>query len=174
MNSKKIITIAMNVSLLSVLSQITIPLQPIPFTLQMFGIYLISFLYSPKISLYTLIVYLLMGFLGLPVFTGFKGGFSTFLSPTIGFIFAFPLVSLINAKSHRSLGFILSFILSSLVLYTFGIIGLRFILKHVYQSPIALSTSIYKYALVFIPSDALSYIFSLKLSRKLNNKIYSL
>ena len=134
----------------------------------MFGIYLISFLFTPKITLYSNLLYLFLGFMGLPIFAQFKGGMLVFLSPTIGFLFAFPLVSYVNACFHKELHLGLSFILSSIILYSFGLIGIHCIFKYVYNSPLTFTSSLINYAFIFIPGDLLSYILSYKVAQKLN------
>ena len=90
--------------MISVLSQFTIPFGPIPLTLQTLMIGIIGTIYKPSHAFVTVCLYLLLGFLGFPVFAGGAGGASHFLGPTAGFLLFFPFRAWItslftNAKS---------------------------------------------------------------------------
>ncbi len=61
-------------ALLIVCSQLTIPLPVIPLTLQTFAVGLLASILPLRYSLQTILVYLLLGFIGLPIFANFKGG----------------------------------------------------------------------------------------------------
>lgn len=82
--------------IVALLAQIKIDLPGlVPITLQTLGIYIIACSLTPKSAVITTIVYVIMGSIGLPVFTGFRGGLSSLLGPTGGYIFSFPITSLI-------------------------------------------------------------------------------
>lgn len=84
-------------SLIAVLSQIIIPLGPIPFTLQTLAVGLIASLYPPKEAITSLFLYLLLGAVGLPVFAGFSGGMASLFGPTAGFLWGFVLYAGVTA-----------------------------------------------------------------------------
>ena len=69
--------IALGAALVAALSPFQIPLGPIPITLQTLAIGLIATIYRPKEATLAIILYLLLGAIGLPVFAGGKGGFGT-------------------------------------------------------------------------------------------------
>lgn len=81
--------LAMAIALIIVLSQITIPLGPVPFTLQTVAIGLIACLFSTKEALLVVGAYLVLGAIGLPVFAGLSGGILHLLGPTAGFLWGF-------------------------------------------------------------------------------------
>ena len=83
--------IALGAALIAALSPFTIPLGPIPITLQTLAIGLIASIYRPKEATLSVLIYLLLGAIGLPVFAGGHGGISSFYGPTAGFLFFFPL-----------------------------------------------------------------------------------
>lgn len=85
---------AIGAALIAVLSQITIPLGPVPFTLQTLAIGLIATLYKPKEATASVMFYLLLGAIGLPVFAGGSGGFQALFGATGGFLWAFILYAL--------------------------------------------------------------------------------
>ena len=88
-NIQKLTYIALGAALITALSQISIPIGPVPFTLQTLGVGLIASLYRPKLATSTILLYLLLGAIGLPVFAGFTGGFSALIGPTGGFLIGF-------------------------------------------------------------------------------------
>lgn len=96
--------IAVCAALLCVSAFITIPIPflPVPFTMQVLAVLLVALLLKPTHSLAAALIYTLLGIVGLPVFSGGKGGFGVILSPTggfiIGFLFAAFFVSLAKGK----------------------------------------------------------------------------
>ena len=113
-----LVLISIGVAMISVLSQFTIPFGPIPLTLQTLMIGIIGTIYKPSHAFVTVCLYLLLGFLGFPVFAGGAGGASHFLGPTAGFLLFFPFRAWItslftNAKSSLVTIF---FAISSVVL----------------------------------------------------------
>ena len=90
---KNMIYCSMFACIIAILAQIKIDLPSlVPITLQTLGIYLISCYLKPKLAFISTVVYLFMGIIGLPVFTGFKGGIGVLLGPTGGYIFSFPIM----------------------------------------------------------------------------------
>lgn len=83
--------IAVFTALMCALSPLTVPMPiGVPITLQTFVITVTAFLLGAKKSVAAVICYILLGVAGLPVFSGFAAGADALLSPTGGFIFAFP------------------------------------------------------------------------------------
>ncbi len=105
-------------------SWISIPFT-IPFTLQTFGIFLAVMVLDTWGSLLTVLGYLLLGLIGLPVFSGFKGGIGVILGPTGGYILGFLFSTLIAGKlmevfpKGRVYSY-LSMIIGLIVCYIFG------------------------------------------------------
>ncbi len=165
---RDIAQIGLNVALLAASAQITIPFGFVPFTLQVFMIYFISSIFSLRISLYSVSIYLLLGFMGLPIFSGFQGGISSLISPTVGFLFGFFFITITNhfipTKTFKFIG-------SSLVLYTMGLLGLHLVFNYVLNIPLGLTESLYKYALVFIPTDAVSFYLAHALASKVQAQL---
>ena len=86
--------IALAVALNAVCAFIQIP-ATVPFTLQIFGIFFTLAYLGGRRGAIAVWLYLLCGAVGLPVFSGFRGGFSVLLSATGGFIMAFAVVALL-------------------------------------------------------------------------------
>lgn len=82
-------------ALTAVAAQIAVPLPftPVPFTLQVLMVVLSGFLLGLRYGFLAQAVYLLLGAAGLPVFAGFSGGLGHFLTPTGGYLVAYPLAA---------------------------------------------------------------------------------
>lgn len=93
--------VALAVALIAVCAWITIPLGPVPFTLQTFSVALFGALLGWKRGLAAVAVYILMGLIGIPVFSGFKAGTAALLGPTGGYIFGFFFAVLIPGLFKR-------------------------------------------------------------------------
>lgn len=87
---KNLCYMAMMTVLICICSWISIPFV-IPFTLQTFAVFFALFLLGGKNGTVSIILYLLMGMIGLPVFSGFCGGIGHLLGPTGGYIVGFVL-----------------------------------------------------------------------------------
>ena len=85
MTTKQLASAAMGIALITVCSWISVP-TAVPFTLQTFAICLISALFGLKPALCTVGGYILLGAIGVPVFSGFRGGPGVLLGTTGGYI----------------------------------------------------------------------------------------
>ena len=95
---ESITLIALGAALISALSPFQIPFGPIPITLQTLAIGLVASLFHPKEATLSVVIYLLLGAIGLPVFAGGSGGFHAFYGPTAGFLLFFPLRALVTSS----------------------------------------------------------------------------
>ena len=98
MKSKKILNmtlIALMAAIIAVCSWITVGIGPVPFTLQTFGIFLALRFLGGKKGTAAIGIYMLLGAVGLPVFSGFRGGFGHILCPTGGYILGFLLSGIV-------------------------------------------------------------------------------
>lgn len=123
-NVRSIALIGMMVAVMAVCSWISIP-SIVPFTLQTFAIFLSIALLGGARGTISVLVYILLGAIGLPVFAGFSGGIGTLLGATGGYIIGFLATALIMWGIEKLFGkniviFILSAILGSIVCYVIG------------------------------------------------------
>lgn len=95
--AREIAYIALSVALISVCAFITIPIGPISFTLQTLGVALVGGLMGWKRGTAAIVVYVLMGLIGIPVFSGFRAGMGALFGPTGGYIFGFLFLVLAPA-----------------------------------------------------------------------------
>ena len=116
--------IALFACLMAICSWISIPGQ-IPFTLQTMGVFLAIGLLGGKRGTLAVLVYILMGAVGLPVFSGFTGGIGRLLGMTGGYIVGFLASALVMWAMEALLGkkkwvLAVSMAVGLLVCYAFG------------------------------------------------------
>ena len=108
---------------------IKIPMIPVPMTLQTLFVFLAALLLPSLSSFSSILIYIVLGAIGLPIFTS-GGGFSALLRPTGGFIFGFlaaaPLGSFLAEKKRDSvLWNVVVLLAMEVVIYFIGIIWLK-------------------------------------------------
>jgi len=90
-----LVLISVSAALITICSWISIPIGPLPFTLQTLGILAVMLAAGGRRGTLAICVYLAMGACGIPVFAGFKGGVMTFAGPTGGFLIGFVAAALV-------------------------------------------------------------------------------
>jgi len=116
--------------LLTISAKIKIPFYPVPMTMQTFAVLFLGISFGYKVGVATILLYLLEGIVGLPVFSNSpeKGvGVAYFVGPTmgylIGFIFACFLAGYFKYNSNYLINF-LKILVSTSIIYFFGIMWL--------------------------------------------------
>lgn len=110
---------------------VTIGLVPVPITLQTFAVLLAGLVLGPGRGALAVLVYLLVGFAGLPVFAGGSGGIASFASPSIGYLLSFPLAAVVaghvaglvrsRARALHVPLLLLAAVVATLVTYVVGV-----------------------------------------------------
>lgn len=116
--------IGMSAALIAVCSWISIPLT-VPITLQTMGICLVAGVFGARRGTLATVIYILIGAIGVPVFTGFKGGLGALLGSTggyiIGFIFTALIVGLVSDKfGGKFIYLVIAMVIGVFVCYAFG------------------------------------------------------
>lgn len=166
--------IALSAALIAVCSWISIP-TTVPFTLQTFAVCLVTALLGTKRGILAVIVYICLGAVGFPVFSGFKGGFGVLLGTTggyiIGFIFTALIVGLAVEKLGRSIPVMAAaMVIGIAVCYVFGTAW--FMLVYTNQTgAVALATVLGWCVLPFIIPDIIKIIVATLLAGRLHRFI---
>ena len=147
---------AIGAALIAVCAWISIPAD-VPFTLQTFAIFAVCGLLGGKRGTVSVLVYLLLGAVGAPVFAGFRGGFASLIGTTGGYLVGFILLALIItlAQARWGLGqwvFVLSAAVGLLVCYAFGTAW--FLIVYTRTGAITLGVVLAKCVLPFLLPDA--------------------
>lgn len=136
---------------------IKLPLWPVPITLQTFFAIFSGIILGPRYGALSQVVYIIMGLLGLPVFSG-GGGLAYIMRPSFGYLVGFVAAPLVvghfvkdRALTHKVV--FVAALLGTLVIYCIGTPYLAVYMKYVMNKPEATSLAIKTGALVFIPGD---------------------
>lgn len=96
MKTRNLTTISLFSAFICIFSFITIPIGSIPITLGIFAVFLTSLTLGVKKALPSVLIYILCGSVGLPVFGGFQGGVHILLGPTGGYIIGYIFIAFIS------------------------------------------------------------------------------
>ena len=112
-------------ALIAVCAWISVPVPaPVPFTLQTFAIFLCSAVLGARRGLIAVLLYVLLGALGLPVFAGMQGGFGVLTGATGGYITGFLPAAVIagwkSTPARRAPVDIIHMVTALAVCYAFG------------------------------------------------------
>lgn len=99
-----LVYIALFTALIAVCSQIPIQLGPVPFTLQTLAVFVSAGMLGWKRGTVSVLVYIMTGLLGLPVFAGFSGGVGSVVTPTFGYILGFILTAIVVGLGRKFFG----------------------------------------------------------------------
>lgn len=168
--TKDIALIALFTALLAVCSWISVP-TAIPFTMQTFGVFLTIGLLGGRRGTIAILTYLLLGAVGLPVFSGFTGGIGHILGPTGGYILGFILTALLMWLAEALMGKSLKVLAASMVAgliicYAFGTAW--FIIVYTKNTgEIGLMTALGWCVFPYIIPDVIKIILAVVLTRRL-------
>ncbi len=160
------------VAIISVCSQISFvtPFSVVPFNLALLGVFLAGGFLGGFFGGLSVIIYIILGFLGIPVFAGFSAGPATLFGPTGGFLIGYIFVAFISGCfiikfNNRPLYNFLGMVLGLFVCYFFG----TFWYMNIAKIPLlfAFSSSV----LPFIPGDILKILISIVILKRLQKPL---
>lgn len=119
------IYVGLSAALIALGAWIAIPVGDIPITLQTLMICLVSGLFGMKRGTLSVIIYVILGAVGMPVFSNFKAGLGVLAGPTggyiVGFVFTALIVGFVSDKMNGKLWAIaVSMVVGIAVCYLFG------------------------------------------------------
>jgi biotin transport system substrate-specific component len=161
MKLRPMIYAALFAAVLCVLAPLTIviPVSPVPLSLATFVIYIAASSINWKTGTIAVALYLLIGCIGLPVFSGFTGGAQKLVGPTGGFLIgyipcAFIIGLLIDKFGSKKWLYPAAMIAGTAVLYALGTIWIMVSLKYTLAAALAACV------LPFLPGDAVKIILA--------------
>lgn len=168
------IYIAVFAVLIAICSWISIP-TTVPFTLQTFAVFLAVGVLGGKRGSLSVLIYILLGAVGIPVFAGFSGGFGVLLGQTggyiVGFLFSALLMWLMEAflgKKTWVLG--LSMVLGLIVCYAIGTVWFMVVYAR-NSGAVGLATVLGWCVIPFIIPDLIKIGLALALSKRLGKAL---
>lgn len=164
--------IALMTALTVICAWITIPFSLVPFTLQTFAVFTALALLGGKRGTAVIGLYLCLGLVGLPVFSGFSGGAGALLSPSGGYLLGFVGTGLVYWLITARLGTGLpvkavGLLLGLAVCYAFG--TLWFV--YVYSEPTTLRAALTLCVVPFLPVDLVKLALALTVSGRVGRAV---
>lgn len=131
MSTADLVYISLAAALMAICSWISVPLV-VPVTLQTFAVFTVAGILGLKRGTWAVLVYILLGALNIPVFTGFRGGFGILLGSTGGYIIGFIFLALVIGLITKFFGkkmpvLVLAMIAGLLVCYMFGTVWFMYV-----------------------------------------------
>lgn len=171
MKTRQLVLCALFIVLITVGAFIKIPVPYVPFSLQFLFINLAGLLLGPKYGPISVILYIIAGLIGLPVFTS-GGGFGYVLMPTFGYLLGFIPASFVSGYLSRKLTHKYAGLIAGLcaipVMYIIAIPYLICIFHFVMDLPIQLTAILGSYFLIFLPGDIFSVFVGSLLNKRLS------
>lgn len=163
----EIVKIALMAAIISVLGPLSVPLPftPVPVSFTIMAVYLTSYLLGAKTGMLSVIIYILIGLAGAPVFSGFTGGAAKLIGPTGGYIIGFIFIALIGGlfvdkfKGNFWLS-LLGMALGTAVCYLFGSLWLA------YQAGMNLKQALLAGVVPYVALDCAKMILAVILGRQ--------
>ena len=164
----QMVSIGVMTAILCILGPLSIPIGVVPIAFTNLAIYVTLYTLGMKKGTLSLIIYLLIGFAGMPVFSGFAGGPSKLLGPTGGYLIGFIFMALIagffiDKFIDKWYLCIVGMILGTAVYYFFGTVWLA------YQANITASAALAAGVIPFIAGDLAKIIVTAFVGPKIRN-----
>ena len=153
-----------------ILAPLSIPIGPVPISLTNLVLYIALYVIGTKNTLISYAIYLLIGLVGLPVFSGFTGGFAKLAGPTGGYLIGFlPMVLIAGmiiskSKGKKYIDF-LGMLAATCVCYALGTIWLSV------STGMSFNAALLAGVIPFIPGDVIKMIIAMLLGSKLKKQL---
>lgn len=123
---------AIGAAIIAILAQVTIPLPLVPITGQTLAIGLVVTILGLRTGVLSVIIYILLGAVGMPVFSGMSGGLGIVVGPTGGYIIGFLPTAILMGLYLKNFGFtlphaIIANIMGMVVTLAFGTVWLKIV-----------------------------------------------
>lgn len=176
MNSKTkdMVYISMFAVLIAICSWISIP-AAVPFTLQTMAVFTAVGLLGGKRGTISVLLYILLGAVGIPVFAGFSGGVGVLMGTTGGYIVGFLFSALLMWAMEAAFGKgriirILSMVLGLIVCYAFGTIWFMFVYTKT-TGPVGIAAVLGWCVIPFIIPDCIKIVVAFILTDRLKKVV---
>lgn len=169
-----IVYIAVFAVIMTICSWISIP-AAVPFTLQTFGVFIAAGVLGGKRGTLSVLVFILLGAVGIPVFANFSGGIGVLAGPTGGYIIGFLFSALVmwameKLPGKKSIMQIVSMVVGLVVCYAFGTAWFMVVYGKA-NGPVGLVTALGWCVFPFIIPDFIKIALAYVLSRKLRKYV---
>lgn len=168
-STREIVYIGMFAAILAILSQISIPMPSgMPITLQTFAVALTGYVLAWKRGTASTLIYILLGAVGVPVFSGLRGGVQVLAGHTGGFIWGFVFMAMLCGigimQENKTVGIMIGFI-GLAVCHLFGVIQFAVVMEMDVLKSFLLASA--PYLLKDAVSVILAYILGYRIRKSL-------
>lgn len=174
MKAKNMALCGLFAAVLAVCAWLSIPMGDMVITLQTFGIFLTLGLLGGKWGSASVLVYLLLGAVGVPVFSGFRGGLGALLGTTGGYIFGFMLTALvywlITSIKDTPITRLVAMVVGLLLCYGCG--SWWYMTRYLSTGSVTLGAVLLKCVVPFLLPDALKLALAWFLTGRLKRFVY--
>lgn len=168
MKTKELTKIALMTAIICVLAPISIPIpvSPVALTLCTFALYLSVYILTPKQAIAATGLYLLLGSIGVPVFSGYTAGFAKFAGPGGGYLIGYVFLVGISAyfvRKYTNFPIIqmLGTLLATFITYSIGTFWMAKITNAGFFTTLPVG------AFIFLPLDAIKIVLACVVGRKI-------
>jgi biotin transport system substrate-specific component len=150
---------------------IVIPVPPVPITAQTFFLNTAAVLLGGSLGALSQFIYVMLGVVGIPVFSGGKAGIGVIFGPTGGYLLGFIIAAFIVGKiaeAKRGAGIfwhIFAMLVGMAIIYSLGIMQLALVAKMSFKKALAIGV------LPFIPGDIIKILLAAIISSRLKGRI---
>ena len=168
LTTREIILCGLFAALVSVLAQISIPLPftTVPLTLQIFGIAITGLILGSKCGFISILIYLILGGIGVPVFAQFSAGIGVLFGPTGGYLMAF-IIGYIKEKSNSGILTAISMIIGLAVVYALGTVMFSLVTGN------TIINSLLYCVVPFVAVDLLKLVLAYIIGETVSKRLYS-
>ena len=162
-------TTAVMTALLCILAPVSIPVGPVPISLATLIIYLSVYILGRKMATVSVAVYLIIGMVGVPVFSGFSAGVAKIAGPTGGYLIGYILLALVSGLAvdlfkNKVLQFV-GFVIATALLYALGTVWFCIVTGSTVVAALGLCV------LPFIPGDIAKIVIAMILGSVLKIRL---
>ena len=180
MTVKKITSIGLMTAFLCIMAPWAIHIGPVPITLATFGLYLVSAVLGEKYATVSVVIYLILGAVGVPVFSGFTGGLQRLIGVTGGFLLADIPCAFIAGLGVRDgettpvqkWRLPLFIVLGAAVLYAFGTAWFVIYKSALMKVPTGIGEALMACVVPFLPADVIKIAAATLLAWPIRRAIY--
>lgn len=171
-STRQLTLIAVMTAVMCILGPLSLPIGIVPISLTNLAIYLAIYALGAKRGTLSYIVYLFIGIVGLPVFSGFSGGFTKLLGPTGGYLIGFAFMAFISGIfidkfSNKIYMCFLGMVLGTIVTYLLGTAWLS------YETKMTFNAALYAGVIPFVPGDLIKMIVASLIGPQIRKRLIS-
>lgn len=171
-NIKELTIIGLMTAIICILGPLSIPIpfSVVPISFTNLAIYFTVFILGWKKGTISYLIYLLIGLVGVPVFSGFGAGFGKLFGPTGGYLIGFIFMSLIAGYMiekfpGKKYMYLIGMTAGLLVAYTMGTLWLS------YQLDLSIKEGLFMGVIPYLPGDVLKIVAALIIGPVLRNTL---